>query len=306
MARDARLMMGRVAAGAMLALSVLGACGCSLMTPTLDEAVPVEVDQQIDDALLVTPGTLTVAVDSTDAPQAMVASDGSIVGYDVDVARLVAERLGLDLAVVSASSPAAAFEDGDADVFLGATTDQQDDSVTVMGDYLENATAVFTVADEGTIVTADELAQGIIGVQGESASQEALARAGVIGEQETYANVNECFEALDAGAVDYVVCDATAGAYLARAYPGVRFAGTLSGVDAFGFAVDADAADLGEAVFDALDALIADGSLDAVHAAWYGATPFSMSDQTVTGVTVSAVTGDDADAEEGTGDINSL
>ena len=44
-----------------------------------------------DDAL-VTPGTLTVALDTSDAPQAMQDADGNLTGYAVDAARALACR----------------------------------------------------------------------------------------------------------------------------------------------------------------------------------------------------------------------
>ena len=49
-----------------------------------------------------------------------------------------------------------------------------------------------------------------------SASQEALAKQSITANQKTYLNINERFEALESGEVDYVICDSTAGGYLAR------------------------------------------------------------------------------------------
>lgn len=40
-----------------------------------------------------------------------------------------------------------------------------------------------------------------------SASQEALAKQSITANQKTYSNINECFEALESGEVDYVICD---------------------------------------------------------------------------------------------------
>ncbi len=276
----------RGAAVALALVAAVGAGGCSLMTPALDEAEPAVVDQQVDDSQLVTPGTLTVAVDTSDAPQAMV-NQGVTQGYAVDVAAALAEHLGLDLAVVDGSSPSDVLGSRTADVLIGATSSQEDDAVSVVGDYLENATAVFTTAgDSDAVATADELNGAVIGVQASSASQEALVRTGITGEQKTYSNVNECFEALASGEVDYVVSDATAGAYLARAYPGVHFAGVLSQATVLGVAVPTAMPDLAEAVSTTLDDLSGDGTLAAVHAVWYGSLPMSLSDQVVSGVTI--------------------
>lgn len=285
------------------AAALIGLGGCSLMTPTLDQAEPVTYDQSVDDSLLVQPGTLTVAVNTNDAPQAMVAN-GVTQGYAVDVAAALAQHMGLELSVVHGASASEALGSGTADIYIGATSNDEGDSITVTGDYLQDATGVFGVsAESGSVVSLEELAASSIGVQENSASQEALVQAGITGELQTFSNVNECFDALDAGDVQYVACDATAGAYLARAYPGVSFVGVLSSTTVYGVALSSGATELGEEVSETLDSLATDGTLDAIHAAWYGALPMTFTDQAVAGVTISQPE-ESSDTETVSGDIN--
>ena len=130
-----------------------------------------------------------------------------------------------------------------------------------------------------------------------AAAADALAKAGVTAEQKAYANVNECFDALASGEVDCVACDATAGAYLARAYEGVGFAGTLGAVSVSGVAVLSSASDLSDEVSAAFEEIASDGTLSAVHAQWYGSLPSSLSDALVNGVTLSEDDGQDAPAD---------
>lgn len=283
-----------VCAGALLAVTGLG--GCSLFTPPLSEAPTVEKNAQvIEDSYLLTPGTLTVALDTSDAPQAMVTNEG-VEGYGVDIARALAERMGLDLAVVSGVSAEGTVGEGGADLYIGAATTDASDTITVSGVCLENATAVFG-SSEAASLTAADLSGATVAVQDGSSSQEALARSGIGATESTYDNVNACFDALGAGEVDYVVCDATAGGYLARAYPSVTFEGTLSSSTAFGLATASDARELADAASAALDELSSDGTLDAIHTLWYGDKPFSLSDTVVSGVTISAST-DAAQAQD--------
>ena len=294
------------AMGLVATFALVGLCGCSLFTPTLSEVEDTTVEQTVDDSLLVQPGTLTVAVNTSDAPQAMVSADGSTEGYAVDVASALAQRMGLKLSIVHAISPSDAIGAGTADVYLGAVATDETDAVSVMGDYLENATAIFGVGTSGSVITSDNLASGVIGVQESSASQEALAQAGIASEQQTYSNVNECFEALAAGEVNYVACDATAGAYLARAYPDVTFMGTVSATTVYGLALNSSSTELIESVQTAFEGIAADGTLDAIHAVWYGSLPLSLSDQVISGVTVEAT--EDSEASDSseviTHDIN--
>lgn len=285
-----RVMTGarRLLAGACAVLAIMGASGCSLATPSLADAPQATHKQAVSDDLLVEAGTLTVAVNTADAPQAML-SNGEATGYAVDVAAALAQRLGLTLSIVSAPTPASPLEDRTADLFIGAAPDDASSSVTVFGDYLEDATAVFAASPElAASASIDALNAATVGVQGSSASQEALTRAGGTGAQETYDNVNACFEALTAGEVQYVVCDATAGAYLARACPGATFAGTLDAVESFGLAVRSGGIELAQDLEDAFDAMVDDGTLDAVHRAWYGALPASLSDEALPGAVIAA------------------
>ncbi len=295
----------RIARGACVALTIAGLSGCSLLTPTLSEVESTTVEQAIDDALLVQAGTLTVAVNTSDAPQAMTDSDGDVVGYAVDVAAALAERLGLSLSVVVSSSPSDTLEAGEADLYIGVSSSSADDSISVLGDYLESATGVFAITDD-TSVTLDDINSATVGVQASSASQEVLAYAGGTGAQQTYDNVNACFEALAAGEVQYVVCDATAGAYLARAYEGVSFVGILSTVSVEGLAVLSSSTELEAALSEAFEEMVSDGTLDAVHSAWYGTLPVSLSGYEVSGADIEE--SDDATDSDGEllGDINSL
>ena len=278
--------------------------GCALTTPPLSEVQSDAVKPTVSAPTIMEDGTLTVAVDASDAPQAMEGTDGEPTGYYVDVARALAQRMGLKVKIVSVASAERAL-DGKADVFIGASASDAPDDATVFGSVGEDASAVFVKADgsqNASDITAEDMADGTVAVQDSSASQDALVRAGITASQKAYANVNECFKALAAGEVQYVACDATAGAYLARAYRDVSFAGTIGKASSFGFAVS-DTGDLESVVSDALDALAQDGTLDAVRSAWYGDLPSDLSDAVLSGVTVSATDKDDEPASsDSTGD----
>ena len=272
---------------ALLLAATLG--GCALTTPSRSEVQQEAVAPTVSDTSLLTAGTLTVALDTTDAPQAMNGTDGAPTGYYVDVARALAQRMGLKIAFVSASSPSKALDDKKADIFMGGTTHDADASVAITGSVLEDATALFTRTEDGQkpSVAADQLNGATVAVQDASASQDALNRAGITAAQKTCANVNECFEALASGEVQYVACDATAGAYLARAYTGATFAGIVSSVSTYGIAGPASG-ELADAVQDAYDSLNQDGTLEALHGVWYGGLPISLSNEVLSGVTISS------------------
>lgn len=108
--------------------------------------------------------------------------------------------------------------------------------------------------------------------------------AGIDTTLKTKSNVNECFEALADGEVDYVACDSTAGAYLARAYPGTVFVGTIAPMVSYD-AIAASGTDLADQAMGILEDALSDGTLEAIFRLWYGDLPFSLDDLALDGVT---------------------
>ena len=283
----------RLGAGAAAVIAVLGLSGCAFnplstfTTPTIDQIEYETVTPAVSDDALVTPGTLTVALDTSDAPQAMQGADGELTGYAVDAARALASRMGLKVAFVDASSAGSALGDKKADIFIGKIN-STDGDVSSLGTCLYDATSVFgKTRDGGSLsVSTDTLSTSTLGVQMSSASQEALAKQSITANQKTYSNINECFEALESGEVDYVICDSTAGGYLARLMSQISYVGALETPSTLGVAGLAANDELCRAVSDALDGITVDGTLEAVHSVWYGTMPYDLTTKTVSGADV--------------------
>lgn len=283
----------RLGAGTAAVIAVLGLSGCAFnplstfTTPTIDQIERETVTPTVSDDALVTPGTLTVALDTSDAPQAMQGADGNLTGYAVDAARALASRMGLKVAFVDASSADSALGDKKADIFIG-DINSTDGDINTLGTCLYDAAAVFgkTSDGESLSVSTETLNTAILGVQTSSASQEALAKQSITANQKTFSNINECFEALESGEIDYVICDSTAGGYLARLMSQISYVGALetpSTLDVAGLAANDE---LCRAVSDALDGITVDGTLEAVHSIWYGTMPYDLTTKTVSGADV--------------------
>lgn len=293
---------GKASRAALVAGAIaltFGLSGCALTTPTLAEVERDRVEPVLGAADLVHEGRLTVAMNTADAPQAMTDSEGSPAGYYADVARALAEDMGLDLKVVSTANASGAISDGKADIYIGSRLADAGDTLDVTEAIVEDASSIFA-RGEGDSQAAPQLdaaglSGSVIAVQGDSASQDALMRGGVDASLKTYPNVNKCFEALDAGEVDYVACDATAGAYLARAYPGTVFVATVGPLTSYGVALPAQGSALADAVTGSLAALASSGRLDAIYRHWYGALPMGLGDAELPGLEAQA--GDEEDGE---------
>ena len=138
-------------------------------------------------------------------------------GLDVDVAYALADELGVDCAFVSVTGLSDAYDA--CDVVMGVRAGDDADTA-VAGSYAEDAMALFSRASSGTKATAADLAGKTVGVQAGSVSQRALASAGTQAAEQDFTNLNEAFAALEAGTVDYVLCGAYPGGYLAAVYDG--------------------------------------------------------------------------------------
>lgn len=313
--------IARVAAGVCAFALAAGLMGCVFTTPARSEVERETVEPSLSASDLVEDGYLTVAMDTTDAPQAMSGTDGAPTGYYADLAQALSERLGLDLKIVSSADPAGSVTSGKADIFIGAATTDATSDVAISDSILEDASAVFTKTADGSnnapTVSAQNMSGTTVAVQDSSASQDALARAGISAAQSTYPNINKCFEALASDEVKYVACDATSGAYLARAYQGTVFVGTIANVSTYGVAAVSGSA-VCTTVFDELDTMQNDGTIESLRHFWYGSLPASLSSALLEGVTLTSDSNtDDADtanaegesSEDGltvSGDINSL
>ena len=296
-------LMVRVLAGALAVSVAVTAGGCSSGTPELSEAEPAEARVDISDDALVSPGTLTVTYSANDAPMTMEDDEGEVTGYAADVAGALADELGLTVSFVEGGT--GEVEEGEADACLCISLADAPEGIDVTGSVFTEGTAVFALGEDAAAPTADDLADARIAVQTGSASQEALAAASVVGDQVPCANVNECFEELSDGEVDYAVCDASAGGYLARLYPDVSYVGLVGDAEVLGVGVAADNDELADAIGAAVSDVSTNGVLEAVYAAWFGSMPVDLTSTQLPGIEVDESRleqADDEDADENDSD----
>lgn len=285
----------RALAGASLALlAALGIAGCSVGPVELDDylastsvadaraARREALNPAVSSDALRQADTLTVGILATEtAPLSFAAADGSQSGIDVDTAHALADALGLSaVSFVSVSNVSDGLGES-CDVVMGVSAEDAGDA-TLAGSYAQSATGLFTRQDVTAPIDASALSGATVGVQEGSVSQSTLEGYAVDASESTFSNLNEAFDALNAGEVDYVVCDALSGAYLATAYPGTVFAGTLDEPVSVGVAVSNEA--LATAVGSALSAIQSNGVGDLVRSRWLGSMPALTTESRVTGL----------------------
>ena len=214
-------------------------------------------------------GYLTVGIKTLDtlAPSYIANADGTISGFDIDLASAMAEEMGLKVRFVSV------YDIGQS---LGYTCDivmdvaaGEDPYATVIGQYAETGTAFFYRGEPVTLGVADFYGKSVALQQG-SVSQALLETSGLQMYQSPYNNLNEAFAALDAGVVDFVLCEAYPGAYLASTYEGLSCCGTLDVPSSLGIGVSVYNTELQNAVQNAFTKVSTNGLMNIVRRDWVG------------------------------------
>lgn len=289
------------------ALTALTFAGCSnpldtilagIESPTVEEAKASRLAASTVDlssAALVTPGFLTVGLPSSaGAPMVSDSSDGTYKGFDVDVASALADTLGLNVTFVQVTNAADAVGT-ECDIVMN-TSSVHASGLVIAGSYAEDATAFFTKGDatatssDGTLtpVSASDISGKTVGVQSGSSSQQYLQRSDLNAEQSTYSNLNEAFEALESGSVDYVLCNALSGSYLAGIYDDISLVGTLDVPESIGVATANGDSALQTAVQEALSSLNSNGVIGIIRNKWINGMPVLSSTSQVDGITISS------------------
>ena len=265
------------------------------------QATTSETAQAIPDENLVQAGTLTVGLQTgfVGAPFIITGNNESIEGIDIDLASAIASDLGLDVRFVNVSGAESALGAHLCDIVMDVSADRAGTS-TLLGGYYETATSFFHKGDE-TVSEVGALGGHSVGVQAGSVSEGVLNGTTLDMVRKPYTNLNEAFEALGKGEVDYVLCDAYPGAYLASAYPGVAFAGALNQPTSVGIAARLDNPAVQEAVQRSLEKVQTNGVYDIVRGRWVGGLSTVSADRVIqnVGVNEHATQGGSAESIEG-------
>ncbi len=226
-----------------------------------------------------TAGVLLAGVD-LDVPPFAGVDQGKQAGIDVDVAAALADRLGLTVSYVDVkpSEAASALAEGKVDVVLSVPyAESALSELSLAGTYIINAPGLF-VTTEGTAsvepsLTVDSIAQDKVAAQKESEAYWILRQQIDPEIVDPYDTERDAMQALVDGKVGLMAGDAIIGAYIARDFPSVRYAGMIGPASPLAAAVSVDNTALSDAVRVALDELSADGVLETIRRKWLGDAP---------------------------------
>ena len=260
--------MKKTAAAALVLLGALLA-GCSKTeTPAPAAATPA-------------PAAVTkivVGLDDNFPPMGFRDEKNELVGFDIDMAKEAAKRLGLEVSFkpIDWSAKEAELSGKRVDVLWNGLTITEERKANILftKPYLENRQIV-VVTEKSDIKAKADLAGKIVGVQDGSSAVEAVqkdeAAAKSIKELKKFGDNVTALMDLSAGRLDALVVDEVVGRYYTSKKPGeYRVLDENFGTEDYGVGTRKDDTELMAKIEKAMDDMKADGSAATISTKWFG------------------------------------
>ena len=215
---------------AALALTACGGSASSAASSVASSAASSEAVSSAAAAELTTveAGKLTMATNAAFPPYEMTTDAGEFEGIDVDTAKAIAEKLGLELQIDDMDFDAAllSVQQGKADIVMAGVT-VTDERKAVMDFSDSYATGVqVVIVKEGSDVTMDNLGEKMIGAQRGTTGY--IYTSGDYGDDHVtaYDNGASAVQALANGQVDCVIIDSEPAKNFVAANEGLKILDT--------------------------------------------------------------------------------
>ena len=229
-----------------------------------------------NDLGLINSGTLLVGSDIPYPPFESGNSPSNYKGYDIDIVNEVAKRLDVT-AEYKDTSFDTIFRDlaqGKFDMVASATTitPERQKEVSFSRGYYETDQSL-TVTDGSDIKSVDDLPGKTVGAQKGTTGADFAQNETDAASVRTYGEVDDAFNALEAGTVDAVINDFSSSQDAVNSKPGLVIAQKIVTKEVYGLAFNKDNETLLNKVNDALDAMVADGTFTTIYKKWFHQAP---------------------------------
>jgi polar amino acid transport system substrate-binding protein len=261
--------MNSVQKSAVSLLAVVGLTSCGAPT------IPTTFDALVDR------GYVIVGLDDTFAPMGFRNEQNELVGFDVDLAKLVFETLEIEVRFqpIDWAAKVLELDAGNIDMIWNGLTITEPRKLEMLfsDPYISNRQIVLTKAD-ATIDTIAELSGKTVAAQLGSASEDAIKTNAIFDDLEeliTTDTFNSALLELNAGTVDAVVVDEIYGRYLISQNPGTyRVMTETLGDEFYGIGFRLGNTTIRDTVNDTLFDLIESGEALAIAQAWFAEDVF--------------------------------
>lgn len=224
--------------------------------------------------------TLVMGLDDTFAPMGFRNESGELVGFDIDLAKEAAKRMGvtIEFQPIDWSMKETELNAGNIDfIWNGYTiTDERKEKVAFSKPYLENSQIIVTLADS-PINTKAELAGKVVSIQAESSAIDAVNKEpGFIkslkdGALIEFSTNNEAFNDLESGRSDALVVDEVLARYYMKQKGEEKYKVLKEdfGNEEYAVGLRKDDTNLLEKLDTTLDEMKSDGTYKKIYSKWF-------------------------------------
>lgn len=225
------------------------------------------------------PSKVVIGLDDNFPPMGFRDEKNELVGFDIDLAREAAKRLGVEVEFkpIDWSAKEAELHGKRVDVLWNGLTitEERKKHIKFTKPYMANHQIIVVSADSD-IQTKADLTQKVVGAQEGSSAVDAIRKEAAVFESfkelKTFGDNVTALMDLSAGRLDAVVLDEVVGRYLADKRKGeYRVLEDHFGTEDYGVGVHLENTELHAKLEKALDDMKQDGTAGRISTKWFGA-----------------------------------
>ncbi len=223
-------------------------------------------------------GKFVLGLDDSFPPMGYRDESGEIVGFDIDLAKEVGRRMGVEVELkpVDWDGIVLSLKNKDIDVIWNGLTitEKRKQEIAFSKVYLQNR-QVIVVKSDATIANKQDLSGKVIGLQMGSSSETALDSdadtKNTLKDVRKFTNNTEALMDLSAGGIDAVVVDEIVGRYYVGKKPGeYKVLEDNFGTEEYGIGIRKEDVSFKEEVDRILDEMKKDGTAAQISQEWFG------------------------------------
>ncbi|SDY74903.1 amino acid ABC transporter substrate-binding protein, PAAT family (TC 3.A.1.3.-) [Proteiniborus ethanoligenes] len=265
-----KIRMRLVVLFSLLIIGFLAITGCSSNTSNNEDSFSKIKEK----------GYIVMGLDDTFAPMGFKDEKGEIVGFDVDLAKEVFKRIGLEVRFqpIDWTMKESELKAGNIDLIWNgySINDERKEKVAFSKPYLENKQIIVTLSNSD-IITKNDLKDKNVAAQNGSSAVDAMNKEPTIvssfkgGEPVVFDTNNEALMDLEAGRVDAFVGDEVLARYYIkqRGYDKYKVIEENFGKEEYGIGMRKGDKELVKQVDKALDDMKQDGTYEEIFNKWF-------------------------------------
>ncbi|GAB6169765.1 amino acid ABC transporter substrate-binding protein [Clostridium carnis] len=224
---------------------------------------------------------LVLGFDDTFVPMGFKDENGEIVGFDIELAKAIGDKLGKEIKFqpIDWSMKETELNNGNIDFIWNgySITEERKEKVEFSRPYLNNRQVIITLVNS-KINSKDDLKDKVVGAQNQSSATDAIESDGdrvdtfKDGKIVTFDTNNEALMDLEAGRLDAVVADEILAKYYIKQRGSDKYKVLTEdfGKESYGVGMRKDDKELVEAFNKAFEEIVKEGKAAEISRKWFG------------------------------------